>query len=379
MEKIIFRKFFLDLAGFFLIVSLSLSLITWIVQSVNYLDFISKDGHGFQVYFSFILLNFPKIFSKIMIFSYFVSLVYIINKYQSNNEILIFWTNGISKIRLINFIIKISIIFTVIQMLLAYFVVPKLQDYSRDFIRTSNIDFFSSLITERKFIDTLKDFTIFVESIDEDGNMKNIYLKDGMNKNTQIISARMGRIIEDGSKKYLNLNYGQILDIETDDNDAYSDGKIIKFNNTTFNISKFRSKSTTFPKLQELNSSILIACINNFLFGDKKNYSLPIFHCTESSYIKSGKEMFNRSVKPFYIIVLGVVAAMLIFLNEKSHKHSSHKFLILFLGLLCVISSELNSEFLSISFTNNLFLVFLPMLIFILTYIGIFNLSKKSI
>ena len=119
--------------------------------------------------------------------------------------------------------------------------VPKLQDYSRDFIRTSNIDFFSSLITERKFIDTLKDFTIFVESIDEDGNMKNIYLKDGMNKNTQIISARMGRIIEDGSKKYLNLNYGQILDIETDDNDAYSDGKIIKFNNTTFNISKFRS------------------------------------------------------------------------------------------------------------------------------------------
>ena len=155
-------------------------------------------------------------------------------------------------------------------MLLAYFVVPKLQDYSRDFIRTSNIDFFSSLITERKFIDTLKDFTIFVESIDEDGNMKNIYLKDGMNKNTQIISARMGRIIEDGSKKYLNLNYGQILDIETDDNDAYSDGKIIKFNNTTFNISKFRSKSTTFPKLQELNSSILIACINNFLFGDKK-------------------------------------------------------------------------------------------------------------
>ena len=80
----------------------------------------------------------------------------------------------------------------------------------------------------------------------------------------------MGRIIEDGSKKYLNLNYGQILDIETDDNDAYSDGKIIKFNNTTFNISKFRSKSTTFPKLQELNSSILIACINNFLFGIKK-------------------------------------------------------------------------------------------------------------
>ena len=379
MEKIIFRKFFLDVAVFFLIVSLSLSLITWIVQSVNYLDFISKDGHGFQVYFSFILLNFPKIFSKIIIFSYFVSLVYIINKYQSNNEILIFWTNGISKIRLINFIIKISILFTIIQIILVYFVVPKLQDYSRDFIRTSNIDFFSSLITERKFIDTLKDFTIFVESIDEEGNMKNIYLKDGMNRNTQIISARTGKIIEDGSKKYLNLNFGQILDIENNDDDVYVDGKIIKFNNTTFNISKFRSKSTTFPKLQELNSSILISCINNFLFGNKENYSLPIFHCTENSYVKSGKEMFNRSVKPFYIIVLGVVAALLIFLNEKSSKYSTYKFLILFFGLFCVIISELNSEFLNFSILNNIFLLFLPVIIFILTYIGIFNLNQKSI
>ena len=52
MEKIIFRKFLYDIIGFFLIVSLSLSLITWIIQSVNYLDFISKDGHGFKVYFA---------------------------------------------------------------------------------------------------------------------------------------------------------------------------------------------------------------------------------------------------------------------------------------------------------------------------------------
>ena len=115
MEKIIFRKFLYDLISFFLVVSLSLSLITWIIQSVNYLDLISNDGHGFGVYFSFIALNFPKIFSKIIIFSYFISIFYIIHKYQSNNEILIFWTNGVSKVKMVNFIIKISIIFTLIQ------------------------------------------------------------------------------------------------------------------------------------------------------------------------------------------------------------------------------------------------------------------------
>ena len=161
---------------------------------------------------------------------------YIIQKYLSNNEILIFWTNGISKIKLINFIIKFSIIFTIIQIILVYFIVPKTQNYSRDFIRTSNIDLFESLITEKKFIDTVKDFTIFVENIDNDGNMENIYLKDSVNKsNTQIISAKSGKIIQRGQEKFLNLNYGQILDIESN---KYSNTKVIKFNNTTFNLFK---------------------------------------------------------------------------------------------------------------------------------------------
>ena len=291
MEKIIFRKFLYDLISFFLIVSLSLSLIVWIIQSVNYLDFISKDGHGFQVYFAFISLNFPKIFSKIIIFSYFISLFYIIIKYQSNNEILIFWTNGISKLNLVNFIFKVSIVFTIIQISVVYFLIPKSQDYSRDFIRSSKIDLFSSLITEKKFIDTVKNFTIFVEKIDGDGNLQNIFLKDNIStSNNQIISAKSGKIIEKGSDKFLILNFGQILDLTDKD---YYNTKVIKFNNTTFNLSNLKTKAPTRPKIQELDSNILISCINNFLFGKKENYFLPIFTCSEDSAIKSFIDIFN--------------------------------------------------------------------------------------
>ena len=250
MEKIIFRKFFFDLLSLFLLVSFSLSLITWIIQSVNYLDLVSNDGHGFKIYFAFISLNFPKIFSKVIIFSYFVSLFYIIQKYQLNNEIIIFWTNGISKLKLVHFIIKISIIFTILQICITYFIIPKLQDYSRDFIRTSNIDLFTSLITEKKFIDTVKDFTIFVEKIDEEGNMENLFLKDSVdNLNPQIITAKSGKIIETESEKFLSLKFGQILDVQQDD---FGNTKVIKFNSTTFSLSNLKSKSTTFPKLKEL-------------------------------------------------------------------------------------------------------------------------------
>ncbi len=377
MEKIIFRKFLYDFISFFLTVSLSLSLIVWIIQSVNYLDFISQDGHGFKVYFAFIALNFPKIFSKIIIFSYFVSMFYIIQKYHSNNEILIFWTNGISKIKLINFIIKISIIFAVIQILIVNFIVPQSQSYSKDFIRSSNIDLFASLITEKKFIDTVKDFTIFVENIDTDGNMKNIYLKDSVNQlNTQIITAKSGKIIQNGQEKFLKLNYGQILDIE---NEKFSNTKVIKFNNTTFSLSNLKSKSTTFPKIQELNSQVLISCVNNFLFGEGEEYILPIYQCKRDTYMKGAKELFNRSIKQFYIIILGMISAMLIFLNDKNPNNFRFKVIIFMIGIVFAVLSEINAEFLNYSIINNLLNVLLPSMIFIFGYFFIINFSKHNI
>ena len=377
MEKIIFRKFFYDIFSFFLIVSLSLSLIAWIIQSVNYLDLISSDGHGFKVYFSFVALNFPKIFSRVIIFSYFISIFYIIQKYQSNNEILIFWTNGISKIKLVNFIIKISIVLTIFQIFVSYYLVPKLQDSSRDFIRSSNIDLFTSLITEKKFIDTVKNFTIYVENIDDNGNLENIFLKDSLAKNNiQIVSAKSGKFIENKTSKYLELKFGQILDISSNNLD---DTKIIKFQKTTFNLSNFSTKSTVFPKIQELDSNILIDCANNFLFGKSENYTLPIFECSAQSSIKSFKELFDRSIKQTYIIIIGLLASILFFINNKSPKFKINRILIFFLGLICVIFSEINSEFLNLSITNNTFLTCMPLFIFILVYFSIFNSQRKLI
>ena len=75
MKKLIFRKFLLDVIIFFTISALSLTLIVWVIQAVNYLDFVSEDGHNFRVYFLFTLLSVPKIFSKLIIFLFFIAVI----------------------------------------------------------------------------------------------------------------------------------------------------------------------------------------------------------------------------------------------------------------------------------------------------------------
>ena len=51
MKKLIFRKFLMEAFFAFLLLIFSLSLIVWVIQAVNYLDFVSEDGHGLKFTF----------------------------------------------------------------------------------------------------------------------------------------------------------------------------------------------------------------------------------------------------------------------------------------------------------------------------------------
>ena len=52
MKKLIFKKFAKDIGLFFFILIISVAIIVWIIQAVNFLDLVSEDGHSLKVYFS---------------------------------------------------------------------------------------------------------------------------------------------------------------------------------------------------------------------------------------------------------------------------------------------------------------------------------------
>ena len=144
MKKLIFKNLLKDITNFFLLSIISISLIVWVIQAVNYLDFVSEDGHSFRIYFLYTLLSLPKIIGRVLPFMFFLSLFYILLKYEENNELVIFWLNGIKKISFINVILRFSFFFFVIQIFFSSFLIPQTQDLARSFIRTSNIDSFSA-------------------------------------------------------------------------------------------------------------------------------------------------------------------------------------------------------------------------------------------
>ena len=161
MKKLLYRKLFLDYMSFFLIALVSSSLIIWIFQAVNFLDIMIEDGREYKVYINYSLLNFPKIISRLFPFMLFFSVYFILIKYETNNELIIFWNFGEEKIKFFNFIIKISVVLFVLQVLLTSLVVPKTQDHARSFLRNSDVNFFGIFVKLKRFNDTIKFVTIY--------------------------------------------------------------------------------------------------------------------------------------------------------------------------------------------------------------------------
>ena len=359
MNKLLYRKLSQDIVYFFLAASLSITLIIWVIQAVNFLDIVSEDGHSLRVYFAYSILSLPKIFSRILIFIFFISCFYIINKYEENNEILVFWTNGIKKISVINFILKLSIYFIIIQLFLSLYLVPFTQNLSRIYIKNSNVDFLPSLITEKKFINVFKNLTIFVDRYDEKGNIKKIYINEKLNQNSsKIIVAESGIIQKRQDQFMIKLFNGSILN--SNDNNFYN----INFKETEYDLSKFSSKTVTYQKIQQINSISLFYCVYDFYIKQKKDNNI----CPRK--IESiSEEMYKRTAIPLYILILSLISSSLL-IKPKSNKYLKYyKSFIFIIGFLFIIFSQIASKFVTQNLINDLFVLLTPLIFVIIFYL----------
>ena len=366
MKKIIYRKLAQDCTKFFLLVLFTISVIIWVLQAVNYLDFVTEDGHGFFVYFNYTILSFPKIFSRIFPFAIFLAFTYIILKYENNNELVIFWNFGIKKIHFINFFIKFSFVFVLISVLLNALIAPYTQDKARSFIRSSDLDFFETILQPKKFIDVVEDLTIYFDEIDEGGGFKNIFLNDKSNQSSQITFAKKGKIKIRKDRKVLILEDGKTI--------KEVNGKIseFEFSKTDFNISKFSTKTTLTKKIQETSTKDLIKCLMIFHKSiDKKSFSKIGLdrNCGASNLENIHQELYSRLIKPLYITFLVSISLLLILKSKDNHLFNINKIKIYMLGFTSIIFLELSSKFINTTLIQNLILILLPVLLVLAMYI----------
>ena len=366
MKKIVYKKISKDCINFFLLVIFTISIIIWVLQAVNYLDFVIEDGHGFLVYFKYTLLSFPKIISRIFPFAVFLAFSYILLKYENKNELVIFWNFGIKKINFINFFIKFSLWFVLVSLLLNALITPFTKDKARSFIRTSNLDFFESILKPKKFIDIIGNLTIYFDKKNENGELINIFLNEKENiNNSKTTFAKKAIIDIKKDKKILILYNGVSINIKN--------GKIseFKFSKSDYNISKFSTNTTTTKKIQETSTKDLVKCLMIFHKPvNKANISKISLdrNCDLDNLENIHQELYIRLIKPLYLTFLISISLLFILKSKNDVSYDVSKFKIYLFAFIFIVFLESSTNLINVNLIQNLFFSILPLIFTLIIY-----------
>ena len=370
MKKILFRKFIYDCTFFFFISLISASIIVWVFQAVNFLDLMVEDGRDFFLYLNYTLLNFPKIISKLFPFALFFSFFYIISKYELNNELIIFWNFGVSKKQIINFFVIYSVFFMLFQILLVSLLVPTTQNFSRNLIKDSNINFFESFIKPKKFNDNIKGLTLFVDEKKNNGELVNIYLKkETDNQNFQITYAKSGFFLSKNNNQMLVLKNGQTI------NKIGNDFTTFNFKESSLNMSNQDSGIIKVDKIQETSTINLLRCVNRFekifLNISIKSDKTFIQNCTIENLDNVFKEIYKRFLVPMYIPSLILCSLILIIYSKENINYTKFRIFVFLVGFVLIVFSETTQKLIQGNLDYNIIIFLIPLIIFLSLLISI--------
>ena len=366
MKKLIFRKLHKDILSFFLTSLLVMSFIVWTIQAVNYFDFVTEDGHGLSVYFAYTIFNFPKILDRLVPFILLISIFYIIVQYELKNELNIFWIIGINKINFIKSLLLFSIFIMLLQIVLSNFFSPLFQLKARSYLKNSNVDFFTSLIKEGKFINISKYITIYIEKENNDKTFDNIFIEDLRNNSSKMIYAKKGFLISNGVNKKFKLLNGRVL------NKNQTTINIFDFEEIDLVLNNLVTKTITVPKIQETNTLILLSCFIEYL---KKRYSK--LDCENTSK-EIKREIYKRIYKPIFLPIITLLCCYLILLKKNNYRYKKLSFLVFLVSFLALVISETLTRYSGFSNDALITCLAVPIIIFIVSYYHINRISKHA-
>ncbi len=370
LQNKIYQNFIFEIIKTFLVILFGLSIIALTVRAVNFLDLIVDSGYPPITYFKYSFLNLFGIAPKFIPLSFLLALKIFIIKHLQDSELLILWTSGVKKIRLVNLFFITSIFIFSLYILLTTFLTPYALNKSRLLLSKDQLNSFLPTIKTSQFSDSFKGFTLIVDE-KNNNELKNIFLHDKGNnlknlssditktQNTTIL-AKSG-IVE---KKKMFLFKGQIITSKKDN----TKNEIIKFDQLNIDLSDLSTTTIKKPKLQETSTMVLFNCFLKNTFGDS--------FCEKDLKDEIIPTLNRRIVLPLYIPVISLICSLLLIKTKEKYLNRVCIFLYSFMLL---VFTEMAVRYTGINNFIKIFFVIFPFFLLTIFYsFLIFKFSRES-
>ena len=331
----------------FITILLTFTAIAWVVRAVNFLDLMVEDGHTTSIYFKYSVLNIVSLMTRFVPLAFLLSLTISIIKFGRQQELLILWTTGLSKIRIANIFLLISFFITLFQIILSIFINPFLLNESRSLLRDNKNLQVSSVLKSNDFSDIFQGTTFYIDKKKSNNELQNIFIND---------SGGNLKLVADNSSDKKNSTIIAKKGFHVDNKIVLFDGVIqtinkknemrnVNFEKTEISLNNVMTRTITQPKIQETSTRILLKCV----FLQDKNLNLT--NCSKGNYKSEVVQTLSRRLgSPFYIPLIAVITSFLLIYKKEKKYNYLKKYVLFTLCFVVLILAEIILKYTGFSF-----------------------------
>jgi len=228
--------------------------VTWIVQLLARINFLTTSGQTFLTLLQFSLLFIPPIIPFVMPFALVVAVTMVLAGMNRDSELVVIAAAGAPRRTLWRPLITLSILVAVLSFTITNFVAPYARLSMRAHLANINSDLINLLLQEGNFRQVADDIYIEIGERREDGSIGKLFIVDESNPEMDLHYYAMdGMVAENEAGHFLILQHGEIQRIDKNRTET----SIIQFDSYSFDLSSFAPATrsiTVLPKDQFLSS-----------------------------------------------------------------------------------------------------------------------------
>lgn len=214
-EKYILGK----ILGPFTIITLGITSIVWLSQSLRFIDFIVNKGLGIGTFLYITMLIIPSLLWVIIPISLFISLIYAYNKLSNESELIIFKTSGIDNKDLTKPAIIFALVCTLFSYTIAAYLLPASYREFKDMQNFIRNNYASILLQEGVFSTPTKGLTVYIKERDFQGIFHGLLVNDERNPRKKVtLMAQEGELITTEKGPIFELRNGNHQEVNLANN-----------------------------------------------------------------------------------------------------------------------------------------------------------------
>jgi lipopolysaccharide export system permease protein len=213
-----------------------LTAIVWVSQALREVDLMTGKGQTILVFLSITGLTIPSLISIIAPVALFAAVLYALNKFNGDSELIVMSAAGMSPYRLARPFMMLAAVVAVLVGLLSTWLMPASYREMRDVLSKVRADFLTYLVREGQFVTLDQGFVFHYRERGAGGALLGIFIQD--RREPERIStyiAEAGLTINEGGNNFLVLEKGYMQRQARNDRSA----AIVQFESYALDLAQF--------------------------------------------------------------------------------------------------------------------------------------------